>query len=76
MNNYIDSIIDDNPIRENLYSPGYRIKICSPKKIYSDKPDYIFIFAWRYADRILKKNNKFKKNGGKFIIPLPNLKII
>ena len=76
MKNYIDFIIDDNPLRKNLYSPGYKIKVFSSNKIYSDKPNYIFIFAWRYHKKIIEKNKYFKRLGGKFIIPLPNLKII
>ena len=70
-------IIDDNPDKINIFSPGYHIPVYNSKKITIDKPD-IIILAWRYNKQILKKlkNIKFKKTGGKFIIPLPEVRII
>ena len=44
--------------------------------MYEDNPDYVLILAWNFADFIIKKNKKFHDNGGKFIVPLPKVKII
>ena len=35
-----------------------------------------FIFAWRYAKQIIKKNKDYIKDGGTFVIPLPKFKLI
>ena len=43
---------------------------------FNYNPDYIVILAWRYKDKIIQKNKKFLDNGGHFIIPLPEFKII
>jgi len=72
----VNRVIKSNNLVKNLYSPGYKIKVFSSSKIYSDKPNYIFIFAWRYHKNIIVKNKYFKRLGEKFIIPLPNLKIV
>jgi len=72
----LDYIVDDNPAKENTFSPGYHIPILSSKAIYEKKVDYILILAWRYADQIIKKHRKFSKQGGRFIIPLPTIKVI
>ena len=74
--NEIDYLYDDESKRHNLYSPEAGIKVLSPKLIYKNMPDYIIILAWRYSDIIIKKNQKYLKNGGKFIIPLPKFKVI
>ena len=71
---YIEYLIDDNPVRHNRFSPGYHIPVLSSDAIYEKRPDYIVIFAWGYADTIIKKNRKFTDNGGHFIIPLPEVK--
>ena len=73
---YVEYLIDDNPVRHNLFSPGYHIPVLSSDIIDEKKPDYIVIFAWGYTDIIIKKNREFINNGGKFIIPLPEVKII
>ena len=76
LNSFFRYIFDDERKRHNLYLPGSRIKVLSSKKIEKIKPDYIFIFAWRYAKLIIKKNKNYIKNGGTFIIPLPKFKLI
>lgn len=67
--------VDDNPLKQNTYSPGKHIPVYSPGKIYEDKPDYILILAWNFDASIVQK---CKQDGykGKFIIPLPELKVI
>ncbi len=76
LKNYIDSFCDDEKKRHYLYSPGTKLQILPPSQLSEIKPNYIIIFAWRYADQILKKNRKLFKKGIKFILPLPKFKII
>lgn len=69
-------IVDDNPQRQNLYSPGYHIPILSPKALYERKPHYVLVLAWRYAEAILKQHSAFSKQGGRFIVPLPKVEVV
>jgi SAM-dependent methyltransferase len=71
----IDFIIDDSPLKQGLFSPGMHIPVYSSQKIYEEKPDYIIILAWNFAQSIMEKHKKFKDNGGHFIIPLPKLEV-
>jgi len=71
----IEYIVDDNKLKQNLYSPGKHIPIVSSEIIYRKKPDYLLILAWNFAESIMKNHEEFKRQGGKFIIPLPNLRV-
>ena len=73
---YLDYIVDDNTIKQGLFSPGYHIPVYPSEKLYSNKPDYVLILGWQHQDSIINRNKNFLKNGGKFIIPLPELKVI
>jgi 2-polyprenyl-3-methyl-5-hydroxy-6-metoxy-1,4-benzoquinol methylase len=53
-NKIIDFIVDDNPLKQNRYTPGTHIPILSSKNIYKKKIDYIIILAWNYASHIIK----------------------
>ena len=72
----IDYIIDDNPLKQGLIIPGVRIPIKSREYLEKSPPDYILILAWNFAEEIIKNNEEYKKKGVKFIIPLPNPKIV
>ncbi len=70
----LNFIIDDNPFRQNRFSPGHHIPVLSSKAIYDQKPDYIFILAWRFADMIIENHKAYLDQGGHFIIPLPEIR--
>ncbi|VVB95741.1 UDP-4-amino-4-deoxy-L-arabinose--oxoglutarate aminotransferase [uncultured archaeon] len=72
----IDFLVDDNPVKYNVLSPGLHIPVLPSHVIYEKKPDYILIFAWRYAEPIMKKHQKYLEQGGHFILPLPSIEII
>lgn len=72
----ISFIVDDNPLRVNLYTPGSKIKILHPSKILLYTPEYILILAWRYKKQILTKNKMYTRNGGKFLSLYPKKEII
>lgn len=71
----IDFIIDDSPLKQGLFSPGMHIPIYSSEKLYSEKPDYVIILAWNFAESIMNKHVKYREIGGHFIVPLPKLEI-
>lgn len=75
-NKILDFIVDDSPLKQGLYTPGTCIPIYSPDKLKGDQPDYLLLLAWNYAESILKKEQKLRDEGVKFIIPVPEVKIV
>jgi nucleoside-diphosphate-sugar epimerase/SAM-dependent methyltransferase len=72
----IDYIVDDNPLKQGLIVPGVKIPIKNREYLETSLPDYILILAWNFAEEIIKNNEAYKEKGVKFIIPLPNPKIV
>ena len=72
----VSFIVDDNPGKQNTYSPGLHIPTLPSEALYERKPDYVVILAWRYAEAIRKKHQRYLEAGGHFIIPLPDIWII
>jgi len=72
----LDYIIDDSVYKQGLFTPGTHIKVVSSDIILKDKPDYIFILAWNFAEPIMKRLTDYKSKGGRFIIPVPKPKVL
>ncbi len=72
----LNFIVDDNPVKQGRFSPGYHIPVFSPHALYERKPDYVIILAWAYSEPIIKKQRAYLDKGGHFIIPLPDVKVI
>ncbi len=69
-------IVDDNPLKYNLYSPGAHIPVFSSDQLYSSPPDIVVILAWQYSAAIMKRHTQFTEAGGKFLLPLPDMAIL
>jgi SAM-dependent methyltransferase len=73
----IDFLVDDDLNKpEALYGPGYRIPIYPPQALGDRSPGAVVVFAWRYADSIIKQHRGYIEQGGKFIIPLPSVHVV
>ncbi|MES2176525.1 MAG: class I SAM-dependent methyltransferase [Gemmatimonadota bacterium] len=72
----LDFLVDDNPLKQNLFSPGHHIPVLPATALYERKPDYLIILAWNFAEDIMRKHAAFLEQGGKFILPMPEPVII
>ena len=72
----LDFIVDDNPLKQNLYTPISHIPILSADALYTLRPDYVIILAWNFAEPIIKAHQAYSQEGGKFILPMPDPYII
>ncbi len=73
---HIKFIIDDNPLKQNTFSPGANIRIVPSLYLNEHPTDYVMIFAWNFANEIMKKIEHLRERGVKFLIPLPHPKIV
>lgn len=65
----IPILLEKNPLREGLYSPGSHIPIILEKNL-KQIPDVFYVLAWNFKSEILKKNKLLLKKGVKFYFPI------
>jgi SAM-dependent methyltransferase len=73
--NYLDYIVDKSRFKQGLFYAGNRLPIHSPEYLLEDSPDYALLLSWNFADEILKEQDEFRRQGGKFVVPIPELSI-
>lgn len=74
--NYLDYICDLSKFKQGLYFSGNHLPILPPSKILEDQPDLVLIMAWNFAEEIMNQLSAFRAAGGKFIVPIPEPKVI
>jgi len=69
-------VVDASPHKQGKYLPGSHIPIFSIEKIFLEKPDYVLILPWNIQNEIIQQLSHISSWGGKFVVAIPNLKII
>ena len=72
----LDYIIDNTPFKQNKIAPGSWLPVRPPEMLLKDQPDYALLLAWNFAPEIIKRESEFQKRGGRFIVPIPEPKIV
>lgn len=72
----LDYIVEDSAFKQGLYTPGTRIPVVAPDRLRKDRPDFILLLAWNFAGPIMEKLSSFKREGGRFILPVPEPKVV
>jgi len=72
----LDYIVDRNPLKQGLYSPGMHIPVEGPERLVVDDPEYVLVIAWNFAEEIARQQEDYLHRGGRFIVPIPEPKIV
>jgi 2-polyprenyl-3-methyl-5-hydroxy-6-metoxy-1,4-benzoquinol methylase len=75
-NNLMEFTVDLSEHKQGLFLPGTHIPVYSPDKIKDTKPDYVFILPWNLKDEITTQLQYIREWGGKFVVPIPEVKIL
>ncbi len=68
--------VDMSPLKVGLYTPGSRIPVLPVQKIFEEQPDFVLILAWNFAPEIMKFLDPLHQKGTRFILPIPEPKIL
>jgi SAM-dependent methyltransferase len=72
----LDFVVDRSTIKQGHYTPGTHLPIHPPAMLLEEKPDYVLLLTWNFADEILQQQDEYRKQGGRFIIPIPEVRVV
>ena len=75
-NKIITGAAERNPLKYGLETAGTRIPIKSEAEIREINPDYFLILPYTFLNEFIKREFDFLNKGGRFLVPIPEIKII
>jgi hypothetical protein len=72
----VTAIADRNPAKWGGVTLGTDIPIVSEEDMRAAKPDYLLVLPWHFLREFVKRESAFVERGGKFIVPLPDVRLV
>ena len=75
-NETFDFVVDRSSLKQGKYTPGTHLPIYPAEKLLEAMPDYVLLLTWNLADEILAQQAEYRRRGGRFIIPIPHVRVV
>lgn len=72
----IDFVVDRSPYKQGKCMPGVHLPVYPPSRLLEAMPDYTLLLAWNFADEIQQQQLEYHERGGRFIIPVPDPRVV
>jgi SAM-dependent methyltransferase len=72
----VEFVVDRSPHKQGRFMPGARIPIHPTEQLIEEMPDYALLLAWNFADEILEQQAEYRGRGGRFIVPIPAVRVV
>ena len=72
----IEFVVDRSQLKQGRFTPGNHLPILPPDALLERRADYVLLLTWNFAAEILSQQAEFRRRGGKFILPVPEVTVV
>ncbi len=72
----LDFVVDRSTYKQGRLTPGTHLMIKPPEALLEAQPDYALLLTWNFEAEILAQQAEYRARGGRFIVPVPEVRVV
>jgi 2-polyprenyl-3-methyl-5-hydroxy-6-metoxy-1,4-benzoquinol methylase len=72
----LEYTVDRSPHKQGRFLPGVHVPIYAPEHLRKTRPEYVLILPWNIKDEIVAQMADVRSWGGRFVVPIPEVKVL
>jgi SAM-dependent methyltransferase len=72
----VSFVVDRSSHKQGRFLPGVRVPILPPEALLERMPSHVLLLAWNLADEVLGQQAEYRRRGGRFILPIPEVVVL
>jgi len=72
----LEFVADRSTAKQGRLTPGSHLPIVPPSELLARRPDFALLLTWNFAEEILAQQQEYRAAGGRFILPVPTVRIV
>jgi len=72
----VEFVVDRSPYKQGRLTPGQHLPIVATEELQARQPDYTLLLTWNFAEEILAQQAEYRAAGGRFILPIPEVRVM
>lgn len=69
-------VCDAAKSKQGKFLPGTHLPIIAPSALADIRPDYLLILPWNISDEVIAQNRGLAKDGCRFVVAVPQLRVL
>ena len=72
----VEYVVDRNPHKVGRFMPGTHQPIRPVQTLLEEQPEAVLLLAWNFADEVLAQQAAYRSVGGRFVVPVPEPRLV
>ncbi len=69
-------ILDRSPLKHGRYTPGTHVPVAPADEWARHGATHMLVLAWNFQDEIIRQMEPFQRQGGRFVVPIPEPRLL
>jgi len=72
----IDFVVDRSTAKQGKLTPGSHLPVLPVEELHTRFARHALLLTWNFAEEILRQQQPWRDAGGKFIVPIPEVRVV